>query len=143
MERMRGLCGLAVALIGAAALPGAAAAEEAPLGIELNKLESFEAGCRSFFLFRNRAEVAFDSFEMALAILDRGGVIDRLITLEAAPLPAQRTTLKLFEIPDIACEAIGTVLLHDITACTAATGPTGDCFAMVELTSLAPAPLVK
>ena len=39
---------------------------------------------------------------MSLAIFDASGVIDRLLSIDAAPLPAARTTLKLFEIPDIA-----------------------------------------
>jgi hypothetical protein len=121
--------------------PARAAAEM--LTIELNKLESFEDGCRSFFLFRNRTGVEWSVFELSLAILDRRGVIDRLLTIEAAPLPVGRTTLKLFEIPDIACESIGAVLMHDIAACEAEDGAFPDCFAVVDLTSLASAPLVK
>jgi len=110
------------------------------LGIELNKLESFEGGCRSFFLFRNRIGLTLSSFEMSLAILNKGGVIDRLLTIDAAPLPADRTTLKLFELPDMACEAVGQVILHDISACSTAGEAPGDCFALVELSSLADAP---
>lgn len=48
-----------------------AAAQEARLGVELNKLESFEGGCRSFFLFRNRTDHEGSAFEMSLAVLDR------------------------------------------------------------------------
>lgn len=134
----------AIVLTAAAGLPfGAASAIEPMLGIELNKLESFEGGCRSFFLFRNRTELTLSSFEMSLAILDQGGVIDRLLTIDAAPLPARRTTLKLFEIPEIACENVGEVILHDIAACAAADAAAIDCFAMIELSSLASTPLVK
>ena len=123
---------------------GTAQAQDGTLGVELNKLEAFEGGCRSFFLFRNRTDQTWSSFELSLAILDRAGVIDRLLTIEAAPLPAGRTTLKLFEIPEIACDGIGSVILHDIAACTAEGGEAADdCFAVVELNSLASAPLVK
>ena len=125
----------------AVAMPGVA--QEVPLSVELNKFESFEGGCRSFFLFRNRGEATLSGFEMSLAILDKGGVIDRLLTIDAAPLPAGRTTLKLFEIGDIACETIGEVILHDIATCEAAGGEAVDCFAMIELESLTSAPLVK
>ena len=131
---------LLVALVLAQGLLGARA-EDGKLAIELNKLETFEGGCRSFFLFRNRTGLALSSFEMSLAILNRDGVIDRLLTIDAAPLPAERTTLKLFEVPDMACEAIGEVILHDIPACAAAGEGPGDCFALVELSSLADAPL--
>lgn len=133
---------LPVALTLAAAAPGAAAASEARLGVELNKLETFEGGCRSFFLFRNRAGTAFTGFELGLAILDTEGVIDRLLTIDAAPLPAARTTLKIFEIEGIACDRIGEIVLHDIPVCTAEDGPRGDCFGLVELGSRAPVALV-
>jgi hypothetical protein len=138
------LAGAALALmVSATVWAGGASAQEAPLRIELNKLESFEAGCRSFFLFRNRSDLTLSEFEMSLAILDKAGVIDRLLTIDAAPLPADRTTLKLFEIPEIACDDIGEVILHDIASCATASGEAQDCFALIELSSLAPAPLVK
>lgn len=85
------------------ALPQTAHAQDAQLTVELNKFEASEnGGCRAFFLFRNQSGKAFEGFEMSLAILDTQGVIDRLLNIDAAPLPVARTTLKLFEIPEIA-----------------------------------------
>lgn len=128
-------------------LSGPAAAQSDRGGrliVELNKLEDGETGaCRAFFLFRNRAEAPFEGFEMSLAILDTDGVIDRLLTIDAAPLPADRTTLKLFEIPDTDCAAIGEVLLHDLPVCRPQNAEAADCFGMLELVSRADAPLVK
>ncbi|MEO0700397.1 MAG: hypothetical protein AAFY81_11875, partial [Pseudomonadota bacterium] len=80
---------------------------------------------------------------MSLAILTSDGVIDRLLTIDAAPLPSGRTTLKLFEIPEIQCSAIGEVLLHDIASCRPQNGEEMDCFAILELGSKTAAPLVK
>ena len=130
---------LAAALIAAGPVQGG----EAKVSVELNKLEGFEGGCRSYFLFRNRTALTLSEFEMSLAILDGRGVIDRLLTIDAAPLPAERTTLKIFEIPDIGCDNVGELILHDIAACGTANEETVDCFALIELSSLAPAPLVK
>ncbi|MEE8500504.1 MAG: hypothetical protein V3S27_08005, partial [Kiloniellales bacterium] len=76
-----------------------ASAQSGQLVVELNKFETIENGCRTFFLFRNQTGMTFQGFEMSLAILDKQGVIDRLLTVDAAPLKAERTTLKLFEIP--------------------------------------------
>jgi hypothetical protein len=120
-----------------------ALAEEDRLTVELNKFEEVEEGCRSFFLFRNRTGMTLSEFELSLAILDTDGVIDRLLTIDAAPLPADRTTLKLFEIPEIGCDAIGEVLLHDIAACRPQNAEEADCFAFLELSSRTDAPLVK
>lgn len=123
-------------------LPAPSMAQEGRLGVELNKVESIEGGCRTFFLFRNRTDAPFDAFEMSLAILDANSVIDRLLTVEAAPLPPGRTTLKLFEIPEIGCENISEILMHDIAKCESGGGPK-ECFPIVDLTSRAAPALVK
>jgi hypothetical protein len=120
-----------------------AQAQNARIGVELNKTEAIEGGCRTFFLFRNGSDAEFTGFEMSLAILDTAGVIDRLLTVEAAPLPAKRTTLKLFEIPEIACDQISEILFHDLPKCEAAVGAPEDCFSMIELSSRSPVALVQ
>ena len=125
------------------ALLAAPIAQAQSLTVELNKLEDVETGCQAFFLFQNDREENLAEFEMSLAILTPDGIIDRLLTIDAAPLPANRTTLKLFEIPDTQCANIGEILLHDIPACTPQNGDPLDCFSFLELDSRASAPLVK
>ncbi|WP_390923949.1 hypothetical protein [Parasedimentitalea psychrophila] len=114
------------------------------LKVELNKVEEIEGGgCRAFFLFRNQTGKSFAGFEMSLAILDGQGVIDRLLSIDAAPLPVQRTTLKLFEIPQISCANISEILLHDVTSCQPQNEDQMDCFPILELGSKSSAQLVK
>ena len=135
--------GLALAL-GALALAGAVHGQEGRLTVELNKLEEAEnSGCRAYFLFRNETGLALEQFEMALAVFDTDGVIDRLLTIDAAPVPVARTTLKLFEIPDTACSAVSEVLLHDVSACKPQNAESIDCFPLLDLHSKAAARLVK
>ena len=125
-------------------LGGPAAAQDGGLTVEMNKFEENEGGgCRAFFLFRNQGPKTFEAFEMSLAILDTSGVIDRLLSIDAAPLPAGRTTLKLFEIPEIACTAISEVLLHEVSACRPQNEPEMDCFPILTLASKTSAKLVK
>jgi hypothetical protein len=127
-----------------AALAGPAAAQDGRLTVEMNKFEENEGGgCRAFFLFRNGSGKTFEAFEMSLAVLDQNGVIDRLLSIDAAPLPADRTTLKLFEIPEISCASISEVLLHEISACRPQNEPDMDCFPIIDLTSKTAAHLVK
>jgi hypothetical protein len=110
----------------------------------MNKFEENDGGgCRAFFLFRNQSPKTFEAFEMSLAILNANGVIDRLLSIDAAPLPAGRTTLKLFEIPEIACTAISEVLLHEVSACRPQNEPEMDCFPILTLDSKTSAKLVK
>ncbi|MGX0978297.1 hypothetical protein ACSSVY_004037 [Roseovarius sp. MBR-51] len=130
--------------VAATVLPMPATAQERGLTVELNKFEPAEdGGCRAFFLFRNETGMAFDGFAMSLAILDGQGVIDRLLNIDAAPLPVARTTLKLFEIPQIACSDISEILLHAIDSCQPQNEDNIDCFPLVKLVSRTTAPLVK
>jgi len=121
-----------------------ATAEVGRLSVELNKFEEIEGGgCCIFFLFRNQTDNSLDGFEMSLAILDGKGVIDRLLSIDAAPLPVARTTLKLFEIPDTNCSNISEILLHELPSCKPQNGEEMDCFPILDLGSMASAPLVK
>ncbi|OUS38199.1 hypothetical protein A9Q94_03195 [Rhodobacterales bacterium 56_14_T64] len=125
-------------------LPLASQAETGQLQVELNKVEEIDGGgCRAFFLFRNQTGKSFSGFEMSLAILDGQGVIDRLLSIDASPLPVQRTTLKLFEIPEIACSNISEILLHDVTSCQPQNEDQMDCFPILDLGSKTSAQLVK
>ena len=114
------------------------------LTVELNKFEEIETGgCRAYFLFRNQTENNFEGFEMSLAILDSQGVIDRLLSIDAAPLPVSRTTLKLFEIPELACTGISEILLHELSSCKPQNADEMDCFPILSLASKTSAQLVK
>jgi hypothetical protein len=132
-----------------AALAGAlhlspALAESGKLTVELNKFEATEtADCRTFFLFRNDTGKSFEAFELSLAILNTSGVIDRLLTIDASPIPVARTTLKLFEIPQMRCTDISEVLLHEIEACKPQNEEPLDCYPLLSLVSRTSATLVK
>ncbi len=130
--------------VAVALAPVASTAQTGKLSVDLNKFEPSEGGgCRAFFLFRNQTGMTFEGFEMSLAILDTAGVIDRLLTIDAAPLPVGRTTLKLFEIPETPCESISEILLHEIASCRPQNAEEMDCFPILDLTSRTPARLVQ
>lgn len=121
-----------------------AQAEPGQLTVELNKFEEIETGgCRAFFLFRNETGKTLEGFEMSLAVLDTAGVIDRLLTIDAAPIPAARTTLKLFEISGTRCDGISEILLHEISSCKPQNEAEMDCFGILSLASRAPSKLVR
>lgn len=134
------IAGVAIALTAAFG----ANAQDGGLTVELNKFEEIdEGGCRAFFLFRNATDTSFAGFEMSLAILDGQGVIDRLLSIDAAPLPVARTTLKLFEIPETSCADISEILLHELTSCQPQNADEMDCFPILTLNSKTAAQLVK
>lgn len=111
-------------------------AQDTGVTVELNKLEVSETGtCRAFFLFRNATETTFEAFELSVAVLDTDGVIDRLLSIDAAPLPVQRTTLKLFEIPEIQCDRLSELIVHDIPACKPENADPVDCYGLINWVS--------
>ena len=135
---------VAALAFGLATEPVRSEAADGKLTIELNKFEDGDnGGCRAFFLFRNKTDLTLEGFEMSLAILNTSGVIDRLLTIDAAPLPAARTTLKLFEIPESSCADISEILLHELASCRPQNAEEIDCFPMMDLVSRTPAGLVK
>jgi len=141
MTLLKSLIGSAV-LVACLGLP--VWADPGRLLVELNKFEEIDTGgCRAFFLFRNQTDNSFDGFEMSLAILDSNGVIDRLLSIDAAPLPVARTTLKLFEIPETSCAGISEILLHELTSCRPQNADETDCFPILDLNSKTSAALVK
>jgi hypothetical protein len=133
---------------GVAAWAAPAAAQDAGGGgsdevaVELNKLEPWAGGCRSYFLLRNASEDLFTGFELSIALMDRDGVVERLLTVDAAPVPARRTTLKVFELEGLDCDAVGEVIVYDMPACEIGGAPAEGCFARLALSSRAGAPLV-
>lgn len=135
---------LILAVFAFIAAPTLTVAQEGQLTVELNKLEHEEgAACRAFFLFHNDLGHTLEAFEMSLAILDSDGVIDQLLTVDAAPVPVARTTLKLFEFPGMRCDEISEILLHDIATCRLQNAEEMDCFDVLSLQSKATATLVK
>ena len=125
-------------------LASVASAQSGLLSVELNKFEPGDpSGCQAYFLFRNGTGKSFEGFEMSLAILDGNGVIDRLLSIDAAPLPVQRTTPKLFAIPEIACTDVSEIVLHDMPVCKPQNEDNTDCFEFLELGSKPDAALVK
>ncbi|MEX2617239.1 MAG: Tat pathway signal sequence domain protein [Alphaproteobacteria bacterium] len=111
--------------------------------IELNKLEANGSSCRAYLMMRNDAGAGFESLKLDLVMFDTDGVVSRRIAVEAAPLPAGKTSLKVFDIADQPCDGISRMLLNDILDCHGAAGPRHDCLDLVETASRTTAPFIK
>jgi hypothetical protein len=116
--------------------PSAYAAEIPTLAIELNKLESFDKGCRAYVVVNNTGE-AYQAVKLDLVLFQPDGVIARRFAVDLAPLKASKKTVKLFEIEGIACEKIASVLVNEVMECRADAGPVTDCFSRMSFSSVA------
>jgi hypothetical protein len=122
---------------------GAARAEPPAVGVELNKLEAAEGACRAYLVLQNRGSETFTSLKLDLVMFDADGIVARRLAVEGAPLPAGKTSLKVFDVADIGCPKIGRVLLNDVLACAGAGGPVDNCLARIEPSARGRVPFVK
>lgn len=116
----------------------AAAASEKGVGVDLNKLEAIDQGCRMHMVVSNDTDSAFDKYVLDLVIFDGDGVIARRAALDVSPVRAGKTSVYSFDVKGVSCKGVGQVLLNDVTGCGAA-----DCAAGVSVTSRAGVPLLK
>lgn len=105
--------------------------------IELNKLEPLETACRAYLLFENRTSGDFQSLKLDLVMFDSEGIINRRLAVEGGPLPAGKTSVKLFDIDGISCDAVHRVLLNAALTCNGAEGEREreNCLRMIETSS--------
>lgn len=121
----------------------AAAVSEAGPSIQLNKLESVEKGCRAYLVVDNATEKTYQSFKVDLVLFQTDGVIGRRFSIELAPLKPKKKTVKLFEIDNVACDAIGSFLINDIMECKTDAGPVDNCLQSLTTSSLGKVQLSK
>ncbi len=132
----------ALATVGAIALPAPVRAAGA-LAVELNKLEDRDGGCRLYVVIDSKMPAALESFRLDLVLFGPDGVIARRLAVEAGPLRAAKTTVKLFDVPALACKDIAQVLVNDVMACRDAQGGQPDCVAELAVSSRAAAKIAK
>ena len=144
MKRARELA--AATALAAPLLPvvgSSAMAADPALSVELNKLETFDKGCRAYVVINNPGETAYQSMKLDLVLFQPDGVIARRFAVDLAPLKAAKKTVKLFDIDGLACDKISSVLVNDVMECKAESGAVTDCLAKMNLSSVAGAPLTK
>lgn len=123
----------------AAACPEQTRAEnhDGPDGValELNKLEPVDGACRAFLVIRNATPARFETLQLDLVMFDTDGIVAKRLAVDAAPLPAEKTLLKVFDIKGQSCGQIGQILLNGVLACRDSEGQRDDCLKMLSVTS--------
>ncbi|MEQ8813292.1 MAG: Tat pathway signal sequence domain protein [Thalassobaculum sp.] len=122
---------------------GASAQTKQGIAIELNKLEPIEGSCRAYFVVRPEGTTEYKEFKMELLVFDTGGIIQKWLAIDAAPLRAGKTSVKLFDVSGVGCDKIGSILLNDVTACADAGGEIAGCVERIAPTSKAKATFYK
>lgn len=120
-----------------------AGTEAAGIRIELNKLEARDQSCRAYLVARNGTDSAFETLRLDLVMFDGDGIVAKRLAVEAGPLPADKTALKVFDINGLACGDIGQILLNDVLECRDQSGTRRDCVGQLSVTSRGEVPFLK
>lgn len=99
--------------------------------VELNKLEPQDNACRAYLVFANQTEQSFTGLTLDLVMFDQDGIIAKRLAVNAAPLPADKTSVKLFDIEGLACTDIGRILINDALDCQNTSGTVEDCVTLI------------
>ncbi len=121
----------------------AGAAADVPIRLELNRLEPVEAGCRVYLVIGNKRAKPLKSLKLDLVLFGQDGVIDRRLAVEAGPLRAAKTSVKLFDVAGYGCGDLGSVLVNDVLACEGDKGPEPACLERLQLATRAPVALTR
>jgi hypothetical protein len=120
----------------------AAAATPAPTpaatstSLELNKLETYDKGCRAYMVVNNTSDVTYQAYKLDLVLFQADGIIGKRFALDLAPLKPQKKTVKLFELDGVGCDKIGSFLINEVMECKADSGPVADCLQRMSTSSL-------
>lgn len=96
--------------------------DAAAIAVELNRAEPVGNGCRLSFVIRNRTPLVLTSLQWDLVFFDGDGLIAGRTAAEAAPLPADKTSVKVFDVPGLPCTRLKRVLINDVLRCTGEPG---------------------
>ena len=117
-----------------------AADKAAPLKLQLNRLESAEDSCRATIVVDNARGGALKSYKLDLFAFDTDGIVQKRVAAELGPIPARKTTVKIFNFPGIACQKLSRVLLSDVLACEGGDATRESCLERTETESKANVP---
>ena len=117
--------------------PAAAATPAATsTSLELNKLETYDKGCRAYMVVNNTSDVTYQAYKLDLVLFQADGIIGKRFALDLAPLKPQKKTVKLFELDGVGCDKIGSFLINEVMECKADSGPVADCLQRMSTSSL-------
>lgn len=113
------------------------------LQVELNKLEPQDGACRAYLVFENRTSHSFSALTLDLVMFDHEGIIAKRLAVDASPLPADKTSVKLFDIEGLSCDNITRILINDVLDCREAAGKIPECVIQIEVSSRSEVSLTK
>ena len=101
-------------------------AEPGAISLELNRIAGVQSGCQLSFVARNNLEQSITRASFEFAFFGSDGLLQRLTALDFRDLPAGKTKIRQFLLPDMKCDTLGRIVVNDEAACEGA--PKGSCY---------------
>jgi len=139
---LRGLVATILWLVTASAL-AQATAQTGGIEVELNKLESLDNACRAYLVTQNLTEKRFDNVQLDVVMFDKDGIVAKRLAVQIGPMAPNKTSLKAFDINNLACGDIGQLLLNDVLECRDTSGMRNDCLSLLSVSQRGSVPFIK
>ena len=125
--RLATLLGVVVLAVGMLSGPATAQDPGDRLSIELNKLEPQDAACRTYFVLQNGTEIGITELVLDIYIFNQDGIIERRLAMDTRAVLPGKTQVRLFDVRDLTCDAIGRFLINGVLSCSDTEGERSDC----------------
>ncbi len=119
-------------------MQAAAQSDEDPapaLALQLNALQDTNSACRLTFLAQNGTGTTIDQAVFETVIFDVSGGVVSLSLFDFRDLPAARPRVRQFDLPGMACEAVGQVLINGASSCQVGGEKSDICHSDLSLSS--------
>ncbi len=133
--RLATLLGVVLLAVGPLALPATAQDGGDRLGIELNKLEPQDTACRTYFVLQNGTEIGFTELVLDIYIFNRDGIIERRLAMDTRAVMPGKTQVRLFDVRELGCDAIGRFLINGVLSCSDTEGERNDCAGLLSFST--------
>jgi len=105
------------------------------LSVELNAMRNVGGACRLTFLTQNRTGASIGQAVFETVIIDASGGVVSLSLFDFRDLPADRPRVREFDVPNMACENVGQVLINGVSKCSIDGADSGVCAEELTLSS--------
>lgn len=137
MFKIKSLLSYAFSALALTALFNTVAAEESDktLSLELNNARQVESSCRVSFMFHNELGGTVDDIAMEVAILDKTQMTQEFLLINTGRLTHGKRRVLQYDLADLSCENIGTILINDVSDCQMKEMTAADCLDSIRPSS--------
>ncbi|MEM6595551.1 MAG: hypothetical protein AAF672_12250 [Pseudomonadota bacterium] len=126
-----------VALVCVATAPGTVLAQDADAGlrVELNAIDTLGENCRLTFVLQNKMPDDIDQLVAETVLFSDEGSVVLLTLFDFAAVPAGRSRVRQFQVPNTSCDRLGQVLMNGIDTCTISGAASQSCAQNLDASS--------